>query len=114
MVLFQISDYVEHNDAILLVIVPAAQAPEISSSRALKLAKEFDADGEFLLTLLPCCVIVLTYDVQIQDGYSRDMDLHMKKRLSDMILYVAHFEVFGYHKHICFIEVCLKYHSKGK
>ncbi|XP_077217503.1 dynamin-2A-like [Tasmannia lanceolata] len=40
-----ISDYVEHNDAILLVIVPAAQAPEISSSRALKLAKEFDADG---------------------------------------------------------------------
>ncbi|XXG66081.1 hypothetical protein AAC387_Pa05g3630 [Persea americana] len=40
-----ISDYVEHNDAILLVIVPAAQAPEISSSRALKLAKEFDTDG---------------------------------------------------------------------
>ncbi|KAF8393921.1 hypothetical protein HHK36_020123 [Tetracentron sinense] len=26
--------YVEHNDAILLVIVPAAQVPEISSSRA--------------------------------------------------------------------------------
>ncbi|KAF8404026.1 hypothetical protein HHK36_008902 [Tetracentron sinense] len=37
--------YVEHNDAILLVIVPAAQVPEISSSRALKLAKEYDADG---------------------------------------------------------------------
>lgn len=35
----------EHNDAVLLVIVPAAQSPEISSSRALKLAKEFDADG---------------------------------------------------------------------
>lgn len=79
MVLFQISDYVEHNDAILLVIVPAAQAPEISSSRALKLAKEFDTDGEFLLTLLPCCVIVQTYDAQIQDGHSRDMDLHLKK-----------------------------------
>uniref|UniRef100_A0A1D1XT24 dynamin GTPase n=1 Tax=Anthurium amnicola TaxID=1678845 RepID=A0A1D1XT24_9ARAE len=40
-----VSDYAAHNDAILLVIVPAAQAPEISSSRALRLAKEFDADG---------------------------------------------------------------------
>ncbi|OVA11619.1 Dynamin central domain [Macleaya cordata] len=40
-----ISDYAGHNDAILLVIVPAAQAPEISSSRALRLTKEFDADG---------------------------------------------------------------------
>ncbi|KAG0449649.1 hypothetical protein HPP92_027269 [Vanilla planifolia] len=33
------------NDAILLVIIPAAQAPEVSSSRSLRLAKEFDADG---------------------------------------------------------------------
>ncbi|ONK70239.1 uncharacterized protein A4U43_C05F31690 [Asparagus officinalis] len=40
-----VSDYAAHNDAILLIIVPAAQAPEISSSRALRLAKEFDADG---------------------------------------------------------------------
>ncbi|KAF6142203.1 hypothetical protein GIB67_037121 [Kingdonia uniflora] len=40
-----ISDYVEHNDAILLVTIPASQAPEISSSRALKLAKEYDAEG---------------------------------------------------------------------
>ncbi|CAA6661417.1 unnamed protein product [Spirodela intermedia] len=40
-----VSDYAAHNDAILLVIVPAAQAPEISSSRALRLAKEFDSDG---------------------------------------------------------------------
>ncbi|KAJ0965484.1 hypothetical protein J5N97_026622 [Dioscorea zingiberensis] len=40
-----ISDYVGRNDAILLVIVPAAQSPEISSSRALKLAKEFDSEG---------------------------------------------------------------------
>ncbi|KAK9286770.1 hypothetical protein L1049_015174 [Liquidambar formosana] len=39
-----ISDYVQHNDAILLVIVPAAQAPEIASSRALRLAKEYDDD----------------------------------------------------------------------
>ncbi|TYJ12778.1 hypothetical protein E1A91_A10G003900v1 [Gossypium mustelinum] len=38
-------EYVEHNDAILLVIVPAAQAPEISSSRALRLAKEYDSEG---------------------------------------------------------------------
>ncbi|WOK95124.1 hypothetical protein Cni_G03831 [Canna indica] len=40
-----VSDYGAHNDAILLVIVPAAQTPEISSSRALRLAKEFDAEG---------------------------------------------------------------------
>ncbi|KAK9161973.1 hypothetical protein Syun_002875 [Stephania yunnanensis] len=40
-----ISEYAEHNDSILLVIVPAAQTPEISSLRALRLAKEFDADG---------------------------------------------------------------------
>ncbi|OMO83255.1 hypothetical protein CCACVL1_11470 [Corchorus capsularis] len=35
----------EHNDAILLIIVPAAQAPEISSSRALRIAKEYDSEG---------------------------------------------------------------------
>nr|CAN68973.1 hypothetical protein VITISV_043157 [Vitis vinifera] len=40
-----VSDYAQHNDAILLVIVPAAQAPEIASSRALKIAKEYDGDG---------------------------------------------------------------------
>ncbi|KAL4017406.1 hypothetical protein IC575_020958 [Cucumis melo] len=40
-----VSEYAEHNDAILLVIVPAAQAPEIASSRALRSAKEFDKDG---------------------------------------------------------------------
>ena len=41
----QLSECVEHNDAILLVIVPAAQAPEISSSRALRIAKEYDSEG---------------------------------------------------------------------
>ncbi|KAH7688573.1 dynamin GTPase protein [Dioscorea alata] len=40
-----VSDYAARNDAILLVILPAAQASEISSSRALKLAKEFDSEG---------------------------------------------------------------------
>lgn len=41
----QISEYAEHNDAILLVIVPAAQASEIASSRALRVAKECDGEG---------------------------------------------------------------------
>ncbi|KAF6140667.1 hypothetical protein GIB67_013960, partial [Kingdonia uniflora] len=41
----EISDYVEHNDVILLVTIPASHVPEISSSRALKLAKEYDAEG---------------------------------------------------------------------
>ncbi|WOL19111.1 hypothetical protein Cni_G27908 [Canna indica] len=40
-----VSEYGAHNDAILLVIVPAAQTPDISSSRALRLAKEFDSEG---------------------------------------------------------------------
>lgn len=40
-----ISDYVAHNDAILLVIIPASQAPEVSSSKALRLAKEYDSEG---------------------------------------------------------------------
>ncbi|KAJ4950304.1 hypothetical protein NE237_027136 [Protea cynaroides] len=40
-----ISMYVEHNDAILLVVVPAAQAPEISTCRALRVVKEFDSES---------------------------------------------------------------------
>ncbi|KAK4777608.1 hypothetical protein SAY87_017795 [Trapa incisa] len=40
-----ISEYVERNDAILLVVIPASQAPEVSSSRALKVAKEYDAES---------------------------------------------------------------------
>ncbi|KAK8919154.1 Dynamin-2A [Platanthera zijinensis] len=40
-----VTDYAARNDAIILVIIPAAQAPEISSSRALRLAKEFDAEA---------------------------------------------------------------------
>ncbi|WOK98242.1 dynamin-2A-like [Canna indica] len=40
-----VSDYGARNDAILLIIVPASQAPDISSSRGLRLAKEFDAEG---------------------------------------------------------------------
>ncbi|CAI0556016.1 unnamed protein product [Linum tenue] len=40
-----VSDYAERNDAILLVVVPAAQAPEISSSRALRVAKECDGES---------------------------------------------------------------------
>lgn len=40
-----VSEYVAHNDAILLVIIPATQAPEVSSSRALRIAKEYDSEG---------------------------------------------------------------------
>lgn len=66
-VLAQVSEYAEHNDAILLVIVPAAQAPEIASSRALKYAKEYDGEGRlfawFFLGLLlnKTCGILLEY-----------------------------------------------------
>lgn len=40
-----ISKYVEHSDAVLLVIIPATQTPEVSSCRALRIAKEHDADS---------------------------------------------------------------------
>ncbi|CAN8244897.1 unnamed protein product [Cochlearia groenlandica] len=40
-----IGEQVQHNDAILLVVVPASQASEISSSKALKIAKEYDPDS---------------------------------------------------------------------
>ncbi|XP_047315725.1 dynamin-2A-like [Impatiens glandulifera] len=44
-----LSNYVERNDAILLVIISAAQAPEISSYKGLRLAKEYD--GEYTRTI---------------------------------------------------------------
>lgn len=44
----KIGEHAQHNDAILLVIVPASQASEISSCRALKTAKEYDPDSECL------------------------------------------------------------------
>ncbi|XP_072068078.1 probable hexosyltransferase MUCI70 [Arachis hypogaea] len=40
-----ISGYVEHNDDILLVVIPASQAPEIFTSRSLSVAKEYDAES---------------------------------------------------------------------
>lgn len=39
-----LSQYVQHNDAILLVVIPAAQAPEVSSAKALRIAKEYDGE----------------------------------------------------------------------
>ena len=51
LIFFQISQHVEHNDAILLVIIPATQVPEISSSRALRIAKEYDADSGSIVKL---------------------------------------------------------------
>ncbi|KAL8222804.1 hypothetical protein R6Q57_020203 [Mikania cordata] len=39
-----LSEYAQHNDAILLVIIPAAQAPEVSSAKALRVAKEYDGE----------------------------------------------------------------------
>ncbi|CAL5401777.1 unnamed protein product [Camellia sinensis] len=40
-----LSVYVEHNDAILLVVIPAALAPEISSYKGLRIAKEYDGES---------------------------------------------------------------------
>ncbi|KAH7297573.1 hypothetical protein KP509_25G002000 [Ceratopteris richardii] len=40
-----IKRYTDQSDAVLLVLIPASQASEISSSRALKLAHDLDPDG---------------------------------------------------------------------
>nr|GLL32635.1 dynamin-2A-like [Ipomoea trifida] len=37
-------EYVQHNDAILLVVISAAQAPEVASSKAIRIAKEYDSE----------------------------------------------------------------------
>lgn len=51
----QISKYVERSDAVLLVIIPATQTPDVSSYRALRIAKEHDADSGSLLTRSAFC-----------------------------------------------------------
>ncbi|KAI3675968.1 hypothetical protein L1987_85564 [Smallanthus sonchifolius] len=40
-----LTEYAQHNDAILLVVIPAAQAPEVASAKALRIAKEYDAES---------------------------------------------------------------------
>ncbi|KAJ9557305.1 LOW QUALITY PROTEIN: hypothetical protein OSB04_011919 [Centaurea solstitialis] len=40
-----LGQYAQHNDAILLVVIPAAQAPEVSSAKALRIAKEYDGES---------------------------------------------------------------------
>lgn len=40
-----VNEYTDKGDAILLIVVPASQAPEISSCRALRLAHDLDPDG---------------------------------------------------------------------
>lgn len=43
----QIGNYAARNDALLLVIVPALQAPDVASSRALRIARELDSEGVY-------------------------------------------------------------------
>ncbi|KAL8237454.1 hypothetical protein R6Q59_018535 [Mikania micrantha] len=40
-----LSEYAQHNDAILLVVIPAAQAPEVASAKALRIATEYDGES---------------------------------------------------------------------
>ncbi|KAG2324715.1 hypothetical protein Bca52824_007443 [Brassica carinata] len=53
-----ISEYAQHNDAILLITVPASQASEISSSRALKIAKEHDPQRPPKTTDIPGVALI--------------------------------------------------------
>lgn len=55
----QISDYVARNDAILLVIIPASQAPEVSSCKAIRIAKDYDSEGKLLCS----CILDITVNI---------------------------------------------------
>ncbi|KAL8459733.1 hypothetical protein ACS0TY_037008 [Phlomoides rotata] len=44
-----LSQYAERSDAILLLVIPASQAPEVASAKAIRIAKELD--GEFTRTV---------------------------------------------------------------
>ncbi|CAI9115168.1 OLC1v1016006C1 [Oldenlandia corymbosa var. corymbosa] len=39
-----LAEYAQHNDAILLVVIPATQAQEVASAKAIRLAKEYDGE----------------------------------------------------------------------
>ncbi|XP_075481066.1 dynamin-2A-like [Primulina tabacum] len=39
-----LGQYAEHNDAILVVVIPASQAPEVASAKAIRIAKELDGE----------------------------------------------------------------------
>lgn len=41
--------YAERSDAILLVVIPAAQAPEVASAKAIRIAKELDGECQFAI-----------------------------------------------------------------
>lgn len=49
----QVQEFAEHNDAILLVVVPAASVREVATSKALKLAQELDSDGNYAPAFMP-------------------------------------------------------------
>ncbi|VAI60998.1 unnamed protein product [Triticum turgidum subsp. durum] len=49
-----INEFAGHNDAILIVVIPAMQAPEVASSRALKLARDIDPEGTRAVALELC------------------------------------------------------------
>ncbi|GER27576.1 dynamin family protein [Striga asiatica] len=40
-----LSQYAERSDAILLVVIPAAQAPEVASAKAIRIARELDGES---------------------------------------------------------------------
>lgn len=44
--------YAERSDAILLVVIPAAQAPEVASAKAIRIAKELDGECRFAGSIL--------------------------------------------------------------
>lgn len=45
------SQYAERSDAILLVVIPASQAPEVASAKAIRIAKELDGECGFAISI---------------------------------------------------------------
>ncbi|GFQ00052.1 methionine aminopeptidase 2b [Phtheirospermum japonicum] len=54
------SQYAERSDGILLVVIPATQAPEVASTKAIRIAKELDAIFLVIMTNLYIFFLCLT------------------------------------------------------
>ncbi|KAL7587921.1 hypothetical protein Lser_V15G40951 [Lactuca serriola] len=69
-----LSEYAQHNDAVLLVIILAAQVPKIASAKSLRIAKEYA--GESTRT-----IGVNMADLMIELGYNSTSDVSLCKDL---------------------------------
>jgi hypothetical protein len=46
LIFLQVHNFVDNNDALLLLVIPATSCRDVAVSRALKLARDLDPDGK--------------------------------------------------------------------